>query len=487
MLEIKDTEDKDKSKSSITRFQHLLNVGNLDTKEYQLKGVEWCLKNELSENPLYNVKGGLVADEMGLGKTIMMIGLMYANMLKRTLIVLPPILIEQWAKEIYKISGHRAVIYHGLNKKQIKVEELMKARIVITSYHTVAISKKNKILGLLHKIQWSRVIFDEAHHLRNKITSLFLGCKNIRAEIRWFVTGTPIHNNKKDFYSLCNLIGLPASFYAEETNISNIRTQFILYRTKKDVGIVLPEMVDRRCLVLWDNAREQELSEEIHSVLKMSNVSFEKGRSLAKFLIEQGKGAQLTAILRAKQSCIMSSLMAPPIVQLIQDGVLSKEYKTGLTYCSKLDTVISAIVSRRYNNKGKIIFCHFREEIDYILKELKKEEISVLSLDGRNIGKSRQKILNLKADVLILQIQTGCEGLNLQENYSEVYFVSPHWNPALEDQAIGRCHRIGQTNVVNVFKFEMSGFDGDGSSVSLDKYIHNVQDKKRTIALDVLN
>ena len=483
MLEIKNTEDK----VHVTRFQHLLNVGNLDTKEYQLKGVEWCLKNELRENSLYNVKGGLVADEMGLGKTIMMIGIMYANMLKRTLIVLPPILIEQWAREIYKISGHRALIYHGVNKKKIVVEDLMKSRIVLTSYHGIAISKTKKVLGILHKIQWSRVIFDEAHHLRNKNTSLFLGCKNIRAEIRWVVTGTPIHNNKKDFYSLCNLIGLPASFYAEETNISNIREQFILYRTKKDVGIILPEMIDRRCLVLWDNLKEQELSEEIHSVLKMSNVSFEKGRSFANYLMDQGKGAKLTAILRAKQSCIMSSLMAPPIVKLIQEGVLSKEYTNGLSCCSKLDTVISAIISRRYNNKGKIIFCHFREEIDYILKELKKEGMTVLSLDGRNIGKSRNKILSLKADVLILQIQTGCEGLNLQENYSEVYFVSPHWNPALEDQAVGRCHRIGQKNVVNVFKFEMSGFDGVGDALSLDKYIHNVQDKKRTIALGMLN
>ena len=109
MLEIKNTEDK----VHVTRFQHLLNVGNLDTKEYQLKGVEWCLKNELRENSLYNVKGGLVADEMGLGKTIMMIGIMYANMLKRTLIVLPPILIEQWAREIYKIF----FLYQSKNRR----------------------------------------------------------------------------------------------------------------------------------------------------------------------------------------------------------------------------------------------------------------------------------------------------------------------------------------------------------------------------------
>jgi SNF2 family DNA or RNA helicase len=467
---------------SIDRFHELLKVGGLDTKEYQLQGVAWCLENELKES-LYNIKGGLVADEMGLGKTIMMIGIMYANMLKRTLIVLPPILIDQWAKEIYKISGHRAVKYHGLNKKKIGVEDLMKARIVLTSYHGVAISKKNRVLGVLHQISWSRVIFDEAHHIRNRNTAIFLGCKNIRAEIRWLVTGTPIQNNKQDFYSLCNLIGLPASFYTEQSNAANIRKHFILYRTKKDVGIRLPEMIESYCLVPWNNSKEQRFAEEIHSVLKITNVSFERRGEYANYLADGEKGVVLTAMLRAKQSCTMPSLMIKPILKLIKNGILSREYIDGLTSGSKLDTVISTIIGRK-NNKGKIVFCHFHEEIDYIYRQLTKQGLFVLTLDGRNIGKSRQKILESKADILILQIQTGCEGLNLQENYSEVYFVTPHWNPALEDQAIARCHRIGQHNRVEVFKFEMSGFEGQ--TISLDKYIHQIQDKKRIISQEVL-
>jgi SNF2 family DNA or RNA helicase len=67
--------------------------------------------------------------------------------------------------------------------------------------------------------------------------------------------------------------------------------------------------------------------------------------------------------------------------------------------------------------------------------------------------------LNTPHDVLILQIQTGCEGLNLQENYSEVYFVAPHWNPAIEDQAVARCHRLGQKKQVHVFRFKMESFE----------------------------
>lgn len=468
------------------RFEHLLEVGNLDRKEYQLQGVAWCLNNEIKEDPLHNVRGGFLADEMGLGKTIMMIGLMYANMLKRTLIVLPPILIEQWAKEIFKIAGHRVVIFHGAQKK-LELKELLQARIVITTYNALAVSKKTMVPTKLHKIKWSRVIFDEAHHLRNKQTSIFLGCKNIHADIRWLVTGTPVQNNKKDFYSLCNLLRLPAGFYTEKENIPTIRENFILYRVKKEVGIILPELTQNYCLVPWSSLPEQQLSEEIHSIINISLVSFNKRRSLANNWLDGTKGQHLKIMMRAKQACIMPALLRKPIRQLIKKGILPKEYLNGLTTGSKLNAVVSTILSRN-NDKGKIVFCQFHEEIDYISKELTKKGLFVLSLDGRN-SKSRQEILTVKADVLILQIQTGCEGLNLQENYSEVYFVSPHWNPALEDQAIARCHRIGQKNLVDVFKFEMVGFTGDEDikPISLDKHIHEVQDKKRVLAFEVLN
>lgn len=91
----------------------------------------------------------------------------------------------------------------------------------------------------------------------------------------------------------------------------------------------------------------------------------------------------------------------------------------------------------------------------------------------------REEYLTSKTiDVLILQIQTGCEGLNLQ-TFSEVYFVTPHWNPAVEDQAVARCHRIGQQNEVDVFRFEMSNF-GDETN-SLESHARNVQEKKREL------
>jgi SNF2 family DNA or RNA helicase len=181
------------------------------------------------------VKGGFVADEMGLGKTITMIGLMFCNYVKRTLIVLPPILIEQWNKQIQKTTGHNPLIYYGANKKKFTLEDLQNAPIVITSYGAITITKKtlqnikdfpNSITDL-HKIHWSRIIFDEAHHLRNNNTRS-KSVKMMHADIRWLVSGTPIQNSRRDFNNLCSILNMPPYFYKNQDNLPLLQDKFIL-------------------------------------------------------------------------------------------------------------------------------------------------------------------------------------------------------------------------------------------------------------------
>jgi SNF2 family DNA or RNA helicase len=154
-----------------------------------------------------------------------------------------------------------------------------------------------------------------------------------------------------------------------------------------------------------------------------------------------------------------------------------------------LDSVVAAILERKENGCGKLVFCHFREEIDEVATRLRNGGITkVATFDGRTSNAKRFEILNDKNEVLILQIQTGCEGLNLQENYSEIYFISPHWNPAIEDQAIARCHRIGQTKSVFVQRFEMSSFfDPDIITRTVDNYVEAIQENKRSIANQIYN
>jgi SNF2 family DNA or RNA helicase len=231
-------------------------------------------------------RGGFIADEMGLGKTIMMIGTMVCNYLPRTLIVLPPVLIDQWYLQIYRTTGHKALIYHGANKKKITIDVLRAATIVITTYGAVTLTKKKLIevksspdlLTDLHKVDWSRIIFDEAHHLRN-VNTCWRSVKLLRADIRWLVSGTPIQNRKSDFYNLCSILNMPASFYTKSENLPLLARLYILKRTKKQVGIEIPDVVLDKNIVNWANKREKEMSEEIHSALGFSNVSVKRPSS----------------------------------------------------------------------------------------------------------------------------------------------------------------------------------------------------------------
>jgi superfamily II DNA or RNA helicase len=138
----------------------------------------------------------------------------------------------------------------------------------------------------------------------------------------------------------------------------------------------------------------------------------------------------------------------------------SIDYSDALRSSSKLDKVIQTILARKDNGAGKLVFCQFRKEIDTIVSRLQLGGIrAVTSFDGRDNKEGRLNKLASSYDVLVIQIKTGCEGLNLQDKYNEIYFVSPHWNPSVEDQAIARCHRIGQKLNVHVFNFEMGAFD----------------------------
>ena len=477
-------------KKQFNSFGQLLTKSGFGFKKHQFEGVQWCVRNELRDTGTL-VNGGVIADEMGLGKTILMIGTMYANFVKKTIIVVPPILIDQWYNEIYKCSGHKALIYYGVNKKKIGLTELSNACIVITSYNTLLPlkSKKTKSLLVNHLfgIKWDRAIFDEAHHLRNMKTTRFEYCKKIDARIRWLVSGTPIQNRRSDFYSLCNMLGFKPEFYKKVDNVAQIVKDHVLRRSKVDVGIQLPPVLIQNIVVPWKSQNEKSLSEEIHSLIpNQSGVSYTKASSVSNMIwsTNDSKAIMLIAMLRARQSCVLPALMKNPIKRCIIEDESGK-YLDALEYSSKLDAVIKLILERRDNGKGKIVFCHYIDEIDMIAKQLRDGGLAkVITYDGRNSGSTTK--LCQEADAIILQIQTGCEGLNLQKYFSEIYFVSPHWNPAIEDQAIARCHRIGQEKEVNVFRFEMDGFeqmaDQDLKPITLEKYVTKVQGVKRDIA-----
>ena len=218
-------------------------------------------------------------------------------------------------------------------------------------------------------------------------------------------------------------------------------------------------------------------------------------------MLERGYG-KLPLLLRARQSCIYPKMMQNKIQFFKNLGLIKDNddiYDDAMKSSSKLDSVVEAILLRRGNGNGKLVFCHFSEEMNVISKRLLEADpaLNIGILDGKTTMRKRTKMIEEKKDVLIMQIQTGCEGLNLQDNYSEIYFVSPHWNPYVEDQAIARCHRIGQKKPVYVWRFEMDNFGvasvGSGADVengivtkNLDEYVTDVQNGKRLVVSRII-
>jgi SNF2 family DNA or RNA helicase len=474
--------------NAMKRYRFFIDNAKLDLKTYQENGVEWCLTEEMKPEK----RGGFLADEMGLGKTLMMIGTIYANFQGRTLIVVPVILLKQWHQEILRTTGHKSIIFHG-KKKTIDMD----APIVLTTYGNV-----RNLLG----IKWFRVVFDEAHHLRNKKTAVHQNAKLLKSDIFWFVSGTPIQNKMEDFKSLCSILGFPYPMTMDL--IQEVIQTKVLKREKKTAGIQLPELTCESIAVKWENENEKIISNcfhgELHfrntknkdnedndqvwdkkeSLLNVYNVTDEDPLSLYLTFSEAlneyyAKTSTLTNILKSRQMCILPSLVKKMLNNLtsVVPGEKMKEWNGVVQdlpkYQSKIQTVVNKLVERN-NSSGKLIFCHFREEMDKIKQMLEEKGITDIAIiDGRVTLKQRNIIIQQHPSYLLLQIQTACEGLNLQEHYSEVYFVSPSWNPAIEQQAIARCHRIGQKRKVHVYRFYM-----EEQSMTVEEWIYIKQRKK---------
>ena len=211
----------------------------------------------------------------------------------------------------------------------------------------------------------------------------------------------------------------------------------------------------------------------------------------------------LILILRCRQMCIMPSLIKSYVHTLSEEvETISLKNRIPLelsrmimTYVSeddcylfneaikmksKMNKLCNDLEQNKNTKKSKLLFCSFRKEIDYLYEKTVNMGYIVAIIDGRTSNVERKSILESESvyDILILQISSCSEGLNLQ-SYSEVYITSPNWNPAMEDQAIARCHRLGQKEDVNVYRYVMENFDDEGYQLSLDNYIERIQSNKR--------
>jgi len=473
-----------KQSNNTERFKTWLKWSNLSQRDYQVKANAWCEKRELADK----YRGGILADEMGLGKTIVMMGRIFTHSVKRTLIVVPLALLQQWDKAInnmifkspYRwLSRSQYAIYHG-SQDPINFEALQQKRIVITTYGTLSAR-----CGILQEIVWNRVIYDEGHHLRDMSTKVHQSAAKLRSEINWFVTGTPIQNKVNDFYSLCALLGFQTADYTNDESCKGIIKTHLLRRTKKQVGLGLPPIKKYLAKIYFKSDLEKSLAHHIHSYIQPSIPEDDEGEEV----VERLNMESPAVFVRARQMCIYPPILVSVVQQHTDAKPLHKKWLNITT--SKLDAVAATLIKRSTNGRRKLVFSHYHAEIDELEKRLRKAGISVGKIDGRTSATDRQTFLDPNTNtrtsnphILIMQIQTCCEGLNLQA-FTEVCFTSPHWNPAVEDQAIARAHRIGQKYQVDVFRFKMV-FEDDNSQ-TLDEYSSQVQRHKRKITKKFFN
>ena len=453
--------------------KELLARNGLNRLDHQLDCISWCLRIEnvgavLEDGAI--VRSGIIADEMGLGKTLQMLGLIIEQITAkpRTLIVLPRALLEQWHRTIEEFLGHDASILHG-SKKVLDTG----APIVLTTYGTMASQCKRKSSDLSTAV-WDRVIFDEAHHMRNPKSLAAKAAVGLNSTHKWLLTGTPIQNSLGDIKSLCRIVGAPLGLLKKETGLVGVLRRVLLRRTKESVGLELPTMTRTVVHVSWSSEREKELAEDIHALVSFSGI-------VGKMRSADAVPPHHFAVLQqTRQTCIDAGLLKGSVATLQEAGIIgvNEEEAIELIGRSKMQRVIEVILEQPKTEK-KLVFCHYRKEIDRIVCELTSHGLRVESFDGRTKQSARDELLaNEDIDVLVLQIKTGCEGLNLQ-SFNQVYFVTPHWNPAVEDQAVARCHRQGQMKIVRVFTFRMEPFDEDRATRSLDIHINHIQLKKR--------
>lgn len=420
---------------------------NGELKPYQKLGAKWIYD-------LHQLKmGGILADDMGLGKTIQTIAfldrLRKDKVLKKTLIVVPTSLTYNWLSEIKKFAPKLKTQKFTSSTKE-EMAQLLKEnsdQIIVTSYGLLVEHQE-----FLNQFHWDIHIYDEAHNLKNIKTKRARAARLISANFKLCLSGTPIENHYDELYSILDLtvpgcLGSYSSFLGKYVKPDNLEDEelsylklkikpLVLRRSKQNILLDLPEKTEHVVKVLFE-PKQKKIYRDIAVSWNNKVMDIIDKNGEAKSQIQM-----LTALLRLRQIC--SDPAAVP----------------GVTYdrlSPKLEEIINSVENIIKCNESVLVFTQFISTFERIENSLAEKNIKYFAINGKTTGAKREKFLKEFDEshdpaVFLMTLKTGGVGLNLvKANY--IFHVEPWWNPAVENQATDRAHRIGQKKKVSVYRY----------------------------------
>ena len=451
------------------------NLNNV-LRYYQKTGYRW-----LKTLDKYHF-GGILADDMGLGKTIQMLSVIvdYSKQENRkaSLVVSPSSLTLNWQNEAAKFTNElkTTVIRGTLSERKRLIDEIDDYDLVITSYDLL---KRDVDLYKEKDYKFKFVIADEAQYLKNSNTKNAKAIKQIKAETRYALTGTPIENSLAELWSIFDFI-MPGYLFTYrkfknmyETPIVKENSEkamqklkmliepFVLRRNKKEVLTELPE----KTVTVLNNEMNEEQKNIYLTYLARAKQEIADKIEISGF--ENSQMQILAALTRLRQICCHPSLFI-------------EGYNAG---SSKLDQCIE-IIEEAINGGHKILlFSGYTSMFGIIEKELKKRNINYFKLTGATKVDERMRMVdefneNKDVKLFLISLKAGGTGLNLTGADMVIHY-DPWWNISTENQATDRAYRIGQKNNVQVYKLITKN--------SIEEKIYELQEKKAKLADNMLD
>lgn len=437
-------------------------------RPYQQQGLNW-----LQFLRQYDLNG-ILADDMGLGKTLQAIAHILTekqeNRLKvPALIVAPTSLMGNWRHEVAKFAPELNVtLLHG-TARHTQYDTLASADIVLTTY-----ALAHRDLEQLKAQSFHLLILDEAQAIKNAKAKMAQAVRQIPATHRLCLTGTPMENHLGELWSLFDFL-MPGflstekhfkTFYrtpiekqGDQTRLASLQKRvspFILRRNKSEVAKELPKKTEIQHLIAMEPAQSK-LYESIRVTMDKQVRDAIANKGLAKSHI-----MVLDALLKLRQTCC-----DPQLLKMTQ--------AKNVVHSAKMDALMALLDQLLNENRRVLIFSQFTSMLTIIENALKTKGISLTKLTGqtRNRDKAVEAFRSGKADVFLISLKAGGTGLNLVEA-DTVIIYDPWWNPAAENQAIDRAHRIGQDKPVFVYRLIIEN--------SVEEKILTLQTHKKALA-----